>query len=113
MFPHIATQIFINGDDPTLDLMASQAVRLHLFMLFLDGFLVLTAAYYQAVSDSKKATIITLANMGIQIPFLLILAPWLGVIGILLALPLSTLVLALGVYPIIIREFSHRGCLKK
>lgn len=69
MFPHIATQIFINGDDPTLDLMASQAVRLHLFMLFLDGFLVLTAAYYQAVSDSKKATIITLANMGIQIPF--------------------------------------------
>lgn len=71
------------------------------------------AAYYQAVSDSRRTTMITLANMCIQIPFLLILAPWLGVTGILLALPLSTIVLATGVVTLLRRQFSRRICVNK
>ncbi|WP_419793436.1 MATE family efflux transporter [Pseudomonas palleroniana] len=108
IFPHIGTRIFISDEDPALDVAAIDAVRLHLFVLFLDGFLVLAAAYYQAISDSSSATMITLANMCIQIPFLLILAPWLGVTGILLALPLSTILLATGVVALSRRQFSRR-----
>ncbi len=107
IFPHPVTWIFINGEDPELQAAAINAIRLHLFVLFLDGFLVLAAAYFQAIGMGKKATAITLGNMCIQVPFLLLLAPWLGVTGVLLALPISTIVLALGVGWVLKRQFAH------
>lgn len=108
LFPHPVSWIFIDSADPVLQAAAVQAIRVHLFVLFLDGFLVLSAAYFQSVGQGRKATAITLANMCIQVPFLLGLAPLFGVTGILLALPLSTIVLAAGVAWIMQREFSRQ-----
>lgn len=106
LFPHPVTWIFIDSADAALQAAAVQAIRIHLFVLFLDGFLVLAAAYFQAVDQGRKAAAITLANMCIQVPFLLGLAPVFGVTGILLALPFSTIALAAGVAWILKREFS-------
>ena len=109
IFPHPMTWIFINEDaDPALQTAAINAIHFHLFALFLDGFLVLAAAYFQAIGMGKKATAITLGNMCIQVPFLLALAPWLGVTGVLLALPISTIVLTLGVAWMLKRQFAKK-----
>ncbi len=107
IFPHIATSIFINVNEPVLASTAIRTARLHLCVLFLDGFLILASTYFQAIEDTRKATAITLCNMCIQIPFLLLLAPWLGVDGILLALPLSTVLLSLVIARMLKRQFSH------
>jgi len=108
VFPHTATHIFIDEADSVLQAATIDAIQLHLFALFLDGFLVLAAAYYQAIGVGKKATAITLGNMCIQVPFLMLLAPWLGVTGVLLALPLSTIFLSLGVAWMIKRLFTKK-----
>ncbi|WP_421535094.1 MATE family efflux transporter [Pseudomonas marginalis] len=106
-FPALGAWFFISDEDSALELVAVATVRLHLFALFLEGFLLLAAVYFQAIGKGKAATLITLANICIQLPFLFVLAPLMGVTGVLLALPLSTIVLALLVAVVLRRQFYY------
>jgi Na+-driven multidrug efflux pump len=72
-------------------------IQLHLFALALDGFLVVTAAYYQAINSGSKAMFVTMGNMLIQLPFLYIMPKLYGVTGIWLAYPLSNIALSVVV----------------
>lgn len=106
-FPVPATWIFIGGEDAELQSVAITTLRLHLFVLFLDGYLVLASAYFQSIGMGTRAIWITFLNMCIQIPFLLVLAPWLGTVGVLLALPTSTIVLSIWVYFLLKKHFAE------
>lgn len=69
LFPEQVIGIF-NSNDPRLMEGAVFALKLHMFALFLDGFLVVSAAYYQATNHGGKAMFVTVGNMMVQLPFL-------------------------------------------
>jgi Na+-driven multidrug efflux pump len=74
--------------------------------MFLDGFIVVAAAYYQAISHSRKALFVTLGNMLVQLPFLYIMPKLWGVDGIWVAYPLSNIAISLVVGVMIWRDIS-------
>ncbi|MDR9830790.1 MATE family efflux transporter [Vibrio sp. FNV 38] len=96
LFPYPFVSIFNSEDQALLD-GAVMGIRLHMFALFLDGFLVVAAAYYQAINKGSKAMFVTIGNMLIQLPFLYIMPKIWGVAGIWLAFPLSNIALSLVV----------------
>lgn len=103
LFPNQTVAIF-NSDDPQLLTHTVNGIRLHLFSMFLDGFIVVAAAYYQAISHSRKALFVTLGNMLIQLPFLYLMPKLWGVTGIWIAYPLSNIALSLVVGAMIWRD---------
>ncbi|MGZ0718702.1 MATE family efflux transporter [Pseudomonas palleroniana] len=105
--PGLGVWFFINDESLELEVAAIVTVRLHFFALFLDGFLLLAAVYFQAIGKGKEATLITLANMCIQLPFLFVLAPLMGVAGVLLALPLSTIALTVLVAVVLRKQLGQ------
>jgi len=107
LFPEIITGLFSQGDS-TLETTATEGIRLHLFTMFLDGFIVLAAVYFTAVDQGRKALIISVSNIVIQLPFLLILPMFFGITGIWLALPVSTAVLFLVVAPMLWHDLRKR-----
>jgi putative MATE family efflux protein len=92
-FPYQFVSIF-NSEDQALFDGAVMGIRLHMFALFLDGFLVVAGAYYQAINKGSKAMFVTIGNMLIQLPFLYIMPKIWGVTGIWLAFPLSNIALS-------------------
>ncbi|CAM4248296.1 MATE family efflux transporter [Vibrio agarivorans] len=92
-FPYQFVAIFNSEDQALLD-GAVMGIRLHMFALFLDGFLVVAGAYYQAINKGSKAMFVTIGNMLIQLPFLYIMPKIWGVTGIWLAFPLSNIALS-------------------
>ncbi|GAL24890.1 MATE family of MDR efflux pumps [Vibrio variabilis] len=103
LFPYQAVSVF-NSSEPQLIEHTVTGIRLHLFSMFLDGFLVVAAAYYQAISYSRKALFVTLGNMLIQLPFLYVMPKLWGVTGVWIAYPLSNVALSLVVGVIIWRD---------
>ncbi|WP_234495249.1 MATE family efflux transporter [Vibrio maritimus] len=103
LFPYQAVSVF-NSSEPQLIEHTVMGIRLHLFSMFLDGFLVVAAAYYQAISYSRKALFVTLGNMLIQLPFLYVMPKLWGVTGVWIAYPLSNVALSLVVGVIIWRD---------
>ena len=95
-FPERFIAIF-NSQDKVLMEYAVAGIRLHLFALFLDGFLVVAAAYYQSINRGSKATFVTVGNMLVQLPFLYFMPKLIGVTGIWLSYPLSNIALSLVV----------------
>ncbi len=93
VYPETIIGVF-NRHDPQLMEQAILGIRLHMFAVFLDGFIVVVAAYYQAVGNSKKAMFATIGNMLVQLPFLFTLPPMLGLEGVWLAYPLSNIALS-------------------
>ncbi|MCL9773337.1 MATE family efflux transporter [Vibrio methylphosphonaticus] len=96
LYPFEVVSIFNSGDADLID-NTVLGIRLHLFSMFLDGFLVVAAAYYQAINKSKKALFVTLGNMLVQLPFLYVLPKIWGVTGIWIAYPISNVALAVVV----------------
>ncbi|MCW8345276.1 MATE family efflux transporter [Vibrio sp. ZSDZ65] len=96
LYPLEVVSIFNSGDAELVD-NTVLGIRLHLFSMFLDGFLVVAAAYYQAINKSKKALFVTLGNMLVQLPFLYVLPKIWGVTGIWIAYPISNVALAIVV----------------
>ncbi|MGF1747436.1 MULTISPECIES: MATE family efflux transporter [Vibrio] len=96
LYPLEVVSIFNSGDTELVD-NTVLGIRLHLFSMFLDGFLVVAAAYYQAINKSKKALFVTLGNMLVQLPFLYVLPKIWGVTGIWIAYPISNVALAIVV----------------
>jgi len=79
--------------------------------MFLDGFIILTATWFQSVGQARTATGITLANMGVQLPFLFILPQFMGLDGVWLAMPLSNVALSGLVIWLLWR--AHRGVFER
>lgn len=103
LFPQGIVSIF-NGTDPALQQEAIVGIRLHLFAVFLDGFIVVASAYYQALGESKKAVMITVGNIVIQLPFLFVLPGYFGVDGVWMAFPLSNIALSGLIFFVLLRD---------
>ncbi|PMI90062.1 multidrug efflux protein [Vibrio splendidus] len=95
-FPRKFVSVF-SSDEPQLVEYTVLGIRLHMFALALDGFLVVAGAYYQAVNKGSKAMFVTIGNMLIQLPFLYIMPKLYGVPGIWIAYPLSNIALSVVV----------------
>ncbi|SHH78085.1 MATE family efflux transporter [Ferrimonas marina] len=95
------------GDDRELFDATLLGMRLHLSMMFLDGLIFSAGVLFQSLGMARKATAITLANMLVQLPFLWLLPKLLSVSGIWLAVPVSNLVLSLGVIVLLRREWQR------
>ncbi|EKO3962335.1 MATE family efflux transporter [Vibrio fluvialis] len=108
LFPEQVIGIF-NSNDPRLMEGAVFALKLHMFALFLDGFLVVSAAYYQAINHGGKAMFVTVGNMMVQLPFLYILPKLYGITGVWIAFPLSNIALSCVVGVMLWRDVSRLG----
>lgn len=108
MFPEQAIAIF-NSSDSELMAGAQIGIKLHLFAMYLDGFLVVSAAYYQSTNRGGKATFITVGNMSIMLPFLFILPQFFGLNGVWVALPISNIVLSTVVAIMLWRDVRAMG----
>lgn len=105
-FPGPVAQVFA-GSDRALIAEAAHGLRLHLSAMVLDGFIILSATYFQAVGQARNATFITAGNMAVQLPFLWLLPLVMGVDGVWLAMPLSNVALSGVVVWMLWR--AHRG----
>jgi Na+-driven multidrug efflux pump len=103
IFPREFVSVF-NSEDPQLVEYTVLGIRLHMFALALDGFLVVAGAYYQAVNKGSKAMFVTVGNMLIQLPFLYIMPKLFGVPGIWIAYPLSNIALSVVVIMMLVKD---------
>ncbi|PCF95488.1 MATE family efflux transporter [Vreelandella nigrificans] len=107
--PSFFAQFFISDTDTALLETTSHALRLFMLAMFLDGFLVITATWFQSLGQARPATMITLGNMAIQVPFLLLLPQLLGINGVWLAVPVSNVVLSSLVLILVVRQWRRLG----
>lgn len=105
LYPMWAVSIFVKDDSDLFDA-AVLGMRLHLFALFLDGFIVLVSSFFQSMSMAQKAILIALGNMAIQLPFLSLLPKSMGLYGVWLALPFSNIVFSLMVLILFLRQME-------
>ncbi|TKB56521.1 MATE family efflux transporter [Ferrimonas aestuarii] len=98
-----------NREDERLISATTIGMSWHTWALYLDGVIFVIAAYFQAVNDGRRASWITFANMGVQLPFLILLPLWLGVKGVWLAVPLSNLLLIGWVLWLLAADQRRRG----
>ncbi|EJE8557108.1 MATE family efflux transporter [Vibrio vulnificus] len=106
LFPEQVVAVF-NANDAELTQHTITGIRLHMFAMFLDGFLVVTAAYYQSVNRGGKALFVSIGNMMVQLPFLFIMPKLLGITGVWLAFPLSNIALTLVVAVMLWRDIKR------
>ncbi|WP_434997095.1 MATE family efflux transporter [Vibrio scophthalmi] len=106
IFPREFVSVF-NSSDAELMENAVIGIRLHMFAMFLDGFLVVAGAYYQSINKGSKAMFVTVGNMLIQLPFLFIMPKLMGVEGIWIAYPLSNIALSLVVMWMLWRDVKR------
>lgn len=85
---------FFVGDNPALVAAASQAYRLNLSAVYLDGLFAIAASFFQAVGKGRRALVVTIGNIVIQVPFLALLPFAWGLTGVWLAVPVSNLLLS-------------------
>ncbi|MCG9684496.1 MATE family efflux transporter [Vibrio sp. Isolate23] len=103
IFPNEFVSVFNSSDEKLIE-NTILGVRLHMFALALDGFLVVTGAYYQAINKGSKAMFVTIGNMLIQLPFLYVMPKLMGVPGIWVAYPLSNIALSIVVLLMLLRD---------
>ncbi|WP_394202686.1 MATE family efflux transporter [Shewanella waksmanii] len=105
--PELMISLF-NSQDQILIASATTGIRLHLSAMLLDGFIVLATMYFMAVNQGAKALAISISNMLIQLPFLYFLPQYLGLNGVWLALPLSTVILSTVVIPLVWHDVNRK-----
>lgn len=106
LFPREFVSVF-NSKEPQLVEYTVMGIRLHMFALALDGFLVVAGAYYQATNKGGKAMFVMLGNMLIQLPFLYIMPKLFGVQGIWIAYPLSNIALSVVVIFMLLKDVQR------
>ncbi|WNF47996.1 MATE family efflux transporter [Pseudomonas sp. SG20056] len=106
LLPRLFAGIFSGSDQALLDA-SVLGLRLHLFAMFLDGFIILAASFFQAMGQARYATLVTVGNMLIQLPFLALMPLLLGLNGVWLALPLSNVCLSLVVIWMLRRQLQQ------
>ncbi|MBY5944274.1 MATE family efflux transporter [Photobacterium rosenbergii] len=107
LFPNTLVGLF-NNSDPALATETVNGLRLHLFAMFLDGFIALASVYFMSVNQGGKALGISAGNMLVQLPFLYFLPQWLGVNGVWLSVPLSNILLAVIVVPLVWKDIQKK-----
>ncbi|KJF86107.1 MATE family efflux transporter [Photobacterium phosphoreum] len=107
-FPHTLIGLF-NSGNAALTSEAVSGIQLHLFAMFLDGLIVLATVYFMSVDKAGKALTISISNMLVQLPFLYFLPQWLGVNGVWLSMPLSTILLSIIVLPMVWHDLQQRN----
>ncbi|WP_220719318.1 MATE family efflux transporter [Agarivorans litoreus] len=93
LFSELSVSIF-NNDDPVLLDATVSGIRLHLWAMPLDGLIFTGAVVFQSINRANRASFISVGNMAIQLPFMLLLPATYGVVGIWLVMPLSTVILS-------------------
>lgn len=106
LFPREFVSVFNSTDEKLIE-NTILGFRLHLFALFLDGFLVVAGAYYQAINNGTKAMFVNVGNILVQLPFLYLMPKLLGVSGVWLAFPLSNIALSAVVIVILMRDLRR------
>lgn len=106
LFPTQFVSVF-NKDDAQLMEHTVMGIRLHMFSMALDGFLVVAGAYYQAINKGSKAMFVTVGNMLVQLPFLYLMPKLFGVPGIWIAYPLSNIALSLVVMTMLWKDLKR------
>ncbi len=106
LFPYQVVSVFNRVDQELIE-STVLGLRLHMFALFLDGFLMVSAAYYQSLNKGSKAMFITVGNIMVQLPFLFIMPKIFGVAGIWIAFPLSNIALSLVVMSMLWRDVKR------
>lgn len=96
------------NSDTTLINEARIGIRLHLATLYLDGLIIIASMYFLSVGKAGMSLSISVANMGVQFPFLMVLPTIWGLNGVWLSMPISNVVLALVVVPIMWRDIFKR-----
>ncbi|MEZ8140969.1 multidrug efflux protein [Enterovibrio norvegicus FF-162] len=99
VFPDVVIGMFSSGNEALLQ-QATLGIRLHLSAMYLDGLIILASMYFLSVGKGGKALGISVANMLVQFPFLYVLPKFYGVEGVWLAMPISNIVLASIVLPV-------------
>lgn len=112
LFSEQVISIF-NSDDARLLQGASFALTLHLSALYLDGFLVVCAAFYQATNQGNRAMFVTIGNIVLQLPFLFVLPKLWGMTGVWLAFPISNLALSLVVAVMLWRSLRRMNLVQR
>ncbi|MCL1126141.1 MATE family efflux transporter [Shewanella surugensis] len=110
LFPYTIIGFF-NDSDPVLIQAAILGIRLHLFAMFLDGIIVLASMYFMAVGIGGRSLWISIGNLFIQLPFLYFLPKWMGINGIWLVLPVSTMIMFVIVAPMLWRHITKNKTL--
>ncbi|MGF1728865.1 MATE family efflux transporter [Photobacterium kasasachensis] len=108
LYPETMIGLF-TSDDPVLISETTNGLRLHLFSMFLDGFIALASVYFMAVNQGGKALAISVGNMLIQLPFLYLLPQWLGIDGVWLSVPVSNVVLFTIVAPMVWKDIQGKN----
>ena len=103
--PQVIAGIFA-GEDQALIEATITGFRLHLFTMFLDGLIVVAAAYFQSLALARLATFISMGNMLVQLPLLAILPNWLGATGVWISMPISNIFLA-TIVAVLLRKDLH------
>ncbi len=106
LFPIQFVSVF-NNQDALLVEYTVTGIRLHMFALALDGFLVVAGAYYQAINKGSKAMFVTIGNMLVQLPFLYLMPKLFGVTGIWIAYPLSNIALSAVVITMLWKDIKR------
>lgn len=107
LFPEQAIAAF-NSDNPALIAEATIGIRLHLSSMYLDGLIIIASMYFLSVGKGGMSLSISIANMIVQFPFLLILPTIWGLNGVWLSMPISNIVLASVVLPIMWRDILKK-----
>ncbi|PKF49282.1 MATE family efflux transporter [Enterovibrio nigricans] len=99
VFPDVVIGMFNSGNDALIN-EATTGIRIHLSAMYLDGLIILASMYFLSVGKGGTSLAISLSNMFIQLPFLAILPKLYGLNGVWMSMPLSNVVLASIVLPI-------------
>lgn len=95
LFPNFFTALFTNDEE--LSSVTIHAIYYNLPVLFLEGVFVMVTVFFQAIGEGAKALVISVGNLIIQIPFLLIAPKFYQLDGVWLSMPLSSALLAIPV----------------
>lgn len=112
LFPEMVVNFFSQGE-AALMAQTLTGIRLHLFALMLDGMIFIATMYFMAVNQGGKSLMVSMGNMLIQIPFLILLPMNFGVDGIWLAVPLSNIALCIMLSPMILKEIKRINLIGK
>ena len=83
------TSFFLEGDEKLIEF-TSWAVKRHLFLMGATALYLTCANYFQAVGKGNITTrLLTIRLLLLNIPLLYILPKWFGVLGIIVAFPIS------------------------
>lgn len=93
-FSELSVAVFNNNDPALLDATVL-GIRLHLWAMPLDGLIFTAAVVFQSLNQASRANVISVGNMLIQLPFMLLLPLCFGITGIWLVMPVSTVILSI------------------